>query len=264
MHGIDNSAMRFFFLFAIALFLCGSVCAGDNQQALPEFHRRVNDLSGTLSVDETRDLETKLAQFEQETSNQIVILLVQSLEGQSLEDYSIRVAEKNKFGKKERNNGVLVVVAKDEHGIRIEVGYGLEGALTDALSSQIIRNIIGPKFRQGDYAGGLNDGVEAIIAVTKGEFKGDGGKQRSGRRGFNPIAIFILFIILNFFFRIFMTGRRHIVGSKGYSSNYPWWWGGFGGGGSGGGFGGGGFGGGGGGFSGGGGSFGGGGASGSW
>lgn len=244
-------------IFSIILFI-GIAAA---QQEIPLVHQRVNDATGTLSPDEVRSLEKTLAEFEQATSNQVIVLLISSLGGEDLKDYAINFAEKNKIGKKDRNNGILLLIAKEDRKIDIEVGYGLEGVLTDAVSSQIIRIIIGPKFRDGDFYGGISDGVDAIISVTKGEFKGE-AKQNSVRK-FSPIAIILLILFFGIFPRIFGSGRRSSIGSSGYRSGFPGFWGGFGGGfgGSSGGFrGGGGFGG----FSGGGGSFGGGGASGSW
>jgi uncharacterized protein len=169
----------------------------------------------------------------------------------------MRVAEKNKFGTKGRDNGILIIIAKEDRAIRIEVGYGLEGVLTDALSDQIIRQVIAPRFRRGEYAAGIGEGVDAIMAATKGEFKGSPGRNRDAGR-YVPVVFVLLFVLFGILSRIIRGGRRQYVGSGGYRTIGPWF-GGFGGGG----FGGGGFGGGGG-FSGGGGSFGGGGASGSW
>ncbi len=186
-------------------------------------------------------------------------MIVQTLQGDDIEDYALKIAEANKIGKKGKDNGLLILIAKDEKKIRFEVGYGLEGSLPDALCDQIIRNEIRPRFREGDYYGGISAGVGAVIMATKGEYKAD---DRSGKKVMNLGSVFlsiVLFII--FGFSIFGGGRRYGISSRGhYQSGY--WGGGFGGGGflGGGGFGGGG----GGGWSGGGGSFGGGGASGSW
>ena len=246
---------------------CFLLTALSQQLDVPDFHQRVIDQTNTLSPDEVRTLASSLEQFERETSNQVVVLMIPSLEGESIEDYTLRVAEKNKFGKKERNNGVLLLIAKKDRKLRIEVGYGLEGALTDALSSQIIRHEITPRFREGDYYSGVAAGIEAIMAATKGEYTGDGESRGKGGVLFLPLVF--MFIIVMFLMRIFFGTRRHYIGRGGYFWGGPWWWGGGPGGGgiSRGGFGSGGFGGfggGGGGFSGGGGSFGGGGASGSW
>lgn len=240
------------FLFIVAgclLVLSGAPAQG---VALPEIHRRVTDLTGTLSDGERRQLESILEHFEQATSNQIAVLMISSLGEESLEDYSLRVAEKNGFGKKGRNNGILLLIAKEDRKIRIEVGYGLEGALPDATSDQIIRHEIVPKFRQGDFFEGISAGLNSVIAATRGEYQGEG---RPREKPFNLFPLVLIILMFGVFGRMFF-GRRHYIGRRGYSSSWPWF-GGFGGGGSGGGFGGGG-------FSGGGGSFGGGGASGSW
>ncbi len=246
----------------VALFvLCTALAtAQDRDSDVPLVTERVTDLAGILDKSDVADLNSRLAAFERETSNQIVVLVVPSLNGGSLEDFSLRVAEKNKLGKKGRDNGVLFLITRDEHQMRIEVGYGLEGVLTDALSSQIIRRIVAPKFRDGDYAGGIRAGIDAIMMATQGEFKGEPEERRTP-----PITSVILFLLILFFggfTRLLFRGvRRTTLGGRGFYTGGPWF-GGFGGGGFGG-FGGGGFGGGGG-FSGGGGSFGGGGASGSW
>ena len=132
---------------------------------------RVTDRTGTLTRDQILRLEQKLAAFERETTNQIAVLLIPSLEGDSLEDYSIRLAEKWKIGQQGRNNGVILLIVKNDRKLRIEVGYGLEGALPDALAGTIIRNEISPRFREGQFYQGIDAGVNAVIAATKGEYK---------------------------------------------------------------------------------------------
>ena len=171
-------------------------------------------------------------------------------------DFTNRLFEKWHLGQKERNNGVLLTVFLKEHKIRIEVGYGLEGVLTDAISSDIIRNQIAPAFRENQYEAGLNAAIDSIEKVTRGEYKPVA--QSPGPGSYTPFVIFVLFLILSW--RISKRQRRRsgiFLPGPGYWGN-PWR--------GGGGFGGsgGGFGGGGGGFSGGGGLSGGGGASGSW
>jgi len=238
------------------LFLPGLFLAQQDNPQVPELHQRVTDATGTLSHNEVANLESSLAEFERTTSNQIVVLMVPSLSGESVEEYSLRVAEKNKVGKKGRDNGVLLLIAKNDRKMRIEVGYGLEGVLPDAICDQIIRHVIVPRFRDGDFFGGIEAGVGAIESATKGEFKGEPEDELPAN--LIPVLLvggFFLFGLL----RMFAFSRRgYHIGSRGYRSSGVWF-GGFGGGGSGsgGGFGGGG-------FSGGGGSFGGGGASGSW
>ncbi len=217
----------------------------------------VMDYAGVLSPNQKNFLIQKLKAFEDSTSNQVVVYIINSLNGNSLEDYSHDIAEKNKVGQKGKDNGAMLLIAIDDRKLRIEVGYGLEGVLTDALSSSIIRNEIEPSFRKGNYFEGIDKGITAIFSVTKNEYKPDKKKSPAEKGGFVAVffvAFFLLYLFIQFIKGIFGFGSVN-TGSRGRG-----WYG------SGGFFGGGGgfFGGGGGGFSGGGGSFGGGGASGSW
>lgn len=141
------------------------------QKAVPElWNMRVHDDAHVLKQETIDQLEKKLAQYEDSTSNQIAILITSSLEGESIEDYSIRVAEKWALGKKDKDNGVLLLIAVDDHKMRIEVGEGLEGVLTDALSSRIIRNEMAPNFRRGDYDSGVTAAINGIIKAIGGEY----------------------------------------------------------------------------------------------
>ena len=246
------------------LFLAGVLCLlfcipalGLTVPERPE--GRVTDRTGTLSRDQIQALEKKLSAFEKETTNQIAVLLIPSLEGGSLEDYSIRLAEKWKIGQQGRNNGVILLVVKNDRKLRIEVGYGLEGALPDALSGTIIRNEIAPRFKEGQFYQGIEAGINSIIAATKGEYKASPRKKKSQIDSWIPFLVVGAFII--FFMLAASQARRrhyHSGSSRGWNSGGGSWyggssWGGGGGGGSDSG-----------GFSGGGGDFGGGGASGDW
>src|SRR3989304_4344164 len=133
---------------------------------------RITDLTNTLTIQQIAGLEAKLGSFERETTNQIAVLLIPTLAGDSLEDYSIRLAEKWKIGQAGKDNGVILLIVKNDRKLRIEVGYGLEGALPDALAKTIITQEIAPRFRQGDFYQGIAQGLSAIIQVTKGEYKG--------------------------------------------------------------------------------------------
>ena len=218
----------------------------------------VTDKTGTLSSSQIQTLENKLSGFDKETSTQVVVWMISSLEGESLEEKSIEIAEQNGIGQKSKNNGVLLFIAKDDRKLRIEVGYGLEGALPDALCGQIIRKEITPKFKQGNYYEGISAGVDAIIKATKGEYTRDKSDDKDSGFGGLLCGIPILFIVFGFIFIVFLISiiRRATGWGGGRNS---WWY--TGGGGSssssgsswssGG-------------FSGGGGSFGGGGSSGSW
>jgi uncharacterized protein len=210
---------------------------------------RVSDYAGLLTNDQKVRLDAQLQRYEEATTNQIAVAIFKSLEGESLEDFSIRLAEKWKIGTR-KDNGVILIVFLDDRKIRIEVGYGLEGSLTDATSSSIIRNDIAPHFRQGDYYYGIEAGVEKIIEATKGEYKAEPNDEQKGTGWKNLLILAFLFIILPFFGARIWAGRRryYTVGSGGWGSGGNYSRGGSSGGG----------------FSGGGGSFGGGGASGGW
>jgi uncharacterized protein len=218
----------------------------------------VTDTTGTLTAEQLATLDRALAEFEQKTSNQIVVLMIPTLAGDSLEDFSIRLAERWKPGAKEKDNGVILLIVKDDRKLRIEVGYGLEGALPDAMAGAIIRNEIGPRFRKGDFYGGIAAGLRGIAAATQGEYKAPQVAKRRRRR--SPLGAFWSILLFLLFMGGFGGFRRRRLGywglgsaiflgmsHRGSSSGR-------------GGFGGGGFGG----FSGGGGGFGGGGASGGW
>ncbi len=217
------------------------------QPEIPVLKNYVNDFTGTLTAEQKSYLEQALKELDDSTSTQIVVLMINSLNGYPIEMYANETAEKNKIGTKENDNGILFLIAKDDRKMRIEVGYGLEGALPDALASSILRNEVAPYFRQKQYYKGIVAGLRAIISAVKGEYTAKPKEKKN-----NGLSIFIFYMILFFIFFIFASRRGR--GGGGGIIYY-------------GGFGGGGFSGGGGsfgGFSGGGGSFGGGGASGSW
>lgn len=233
----------------------------------------VTDAAGVLQPQELQALNSKLREFETRSGAQFIVYIFPSLEDESLEDFSIRAAEAWKAGQEKYDNGLILLVFMAEQRIRIEVGYGLEGTMTDAFSSRVIRNYLAPHFQNGQYAAGLNAAADAIIAEIEGN---EAPVPVEGRRpqGSGGIASLLplLFIILIFIFVIGPLFRRGGIGGCGGCFPMPTWtndddgftfssgrrggFGGFGGGGGGGG----GFGG----FSGGGGGFGGGGASGGW
>jgi uncharacterized protein len=233
------------------------------EQLPPKPERYVTDRAGVLQTDRAEALNRKLEQFERDTSNQILVWIDRKVpENFVLEDFTVRAFQKWKVGQADKDNGAVLFVFVDDRKVRIEVGYGLEGVLPDITAKRIIENEILPRFRENDYAGGIEAGVDAMIAATKGEYKGTGTTvdERSRRRTGLPIQgcavpLFFLFI----FIILPMLARRNRRRWRTFGGS-GWWTGG-------GGFGGGGWsggGGGGGGFSGGGGSSGGGGASGSW
>jgi len=231
------------------------------EPSFPALTGRVVDDAHILDAATRSGIDRKLADFETKSGRQIVVATLPSLQGYEIEDYGNRLGRQWGIGQKGSNNGALLIVAPNERRVRIEVGYGLEGTLTDAVSRLIIENGILPRFRVGDFSGGIQRGVDDIIQVLSGDaedFKRRANAQNRGAAGPQDLGQFawvaiMLGLWLFFAFRSLKRGQR--------GSAMPWIipmggrWGG-------GGFGGGGFGGGG--FSGGGGSFGGGGASGRW
>ncbi|MEJ2056958.1 MAG: TPM domain-containing protein, partial [Desulfofustis sp.] len=165
---------------------------------VPNLQGRVNDYADMLSASTEASLESVLQSLETSDSTQIVVLTIDSLRGDNLEDFSLRVVENWKIGRQDLDNGVLLLVVRGDRKIRIEVGYGLEGKLTDLTAGRIIRNVISPKFRQGDFNQGIIDGVGAIVAVVRGEFAAPAdSKLRSADQpdpgGFLTTMIFIFF-----------------------------------------------------------------------
>jgi uncharacterized protein len=219
----------------------------------PQGH--LSDFAQLLPLDAASRIEAILAQHEQATGLQVAVAVVPSIGGVPLEDYSARLFSRWKIGREGKDDGVILLVALRERQIRIEVGYGLEGAITDGTAGEIIRNAIAPEFKRGDYAAGIEAGVQAIIAASQGE----GGGPPARRQDPVPIIVIIVVIAVILFVslvsRAVKGGRGMTFGGGDTRSHGGGFWGG-------GSFGGGGFGGGG--FSGGGGSFGGGGASGGW
>ncbi len=230
--------------------------------AFPALTGRVIDAAGILTPEQRGRLDAKLKAHEDKTSDQVVVATVPNLQGTTVEDYANRLFRDWKLGQAKTNNGVLLLVAPSERKVRIEVGYGLEGALTDALSKVIIASAITPRFKTGDYFGGLNAGVDGILSILSGDAQEWQRKPQVRADEIDPaqVAVFIaLFLIVLFVaWRMSRGGRTGRGGGlvilPGPGSGG--WGGGFSDSGSSGGFDGG--------FSGGGGSSGGGGASGDW
>jgi uncharacterized protein len=247
----------YIFLIILTLF-----CAGTNlySQKLPDKPTVwVSDFAGILDNGQEARLNTMLKAYEDSTSNQVVAVTFPDAQNYPVEEFSIRLAEKWKVGQKDRENGVILAIFMKERKIRVEVGYGLEDKIPDAIAIQIAQNIISPYFKKGQYYEGIYQGIVAIMQAASGKFKAVHGKKSPGGNSTLPLALLIFFLI--FLFSIFRRRKFTQVNSRGWRSSGPFFWGGMGGGGFGGGrSGGGGFGG----FSAGGGSFGGGGATGSW
>ncbi len=164
-------------LCALWFTLAGSVWA---EVAVPPLMARVTDLSATLQPAQQAGLEQTLKSFEEKKGSQIAVLIVPTTRPETIEQYAIRVAESWKLGRKGVDDGVLLLVAKDDRALRIEVGYGLEGAIPDAVAKRITSEIILPYFKTGDFNGGIRAGVESIIKVIEGEPLPAAKKPRSG------------------------------------------------------------------------------------
>lgn len=197
-------------LFLLALVLPAAAEALD----VPRLKGHVNDYASILSPSEVARLEAKLTQFEQTDSTQIVVLIVPSLEGEGLEDYSIKVAETWKIGWKGPDNGVILLIANAEKKIRIEVGRGLEGRLTDLISGRIIRTVIVPHFKKGDFDGGVEAGTTAIIEAVRGEFKAQDrsatGTGKSGKNSTSSMFTLAIFLVIAL---LFLAAISKIIGA---------------------------------------------------
>lgn len=262
------------FAFFLLLLLPAFAVHGEDIPSRPVPPRLVNDLAGVLSDNEVKQLESKLVAFNDSTSTQLVVVTVKSLNGYDKNEFAYRIGQSWGVGQKGKNNGAVILVKPKYQGeggqIAIQTGYGVEGAIPDALAKRIIENEMIPRFREGNYYQGINAATSTMISLLKGEFTAEQYKQRTNKNS-GPAGIIIAMVILVVVFVIIRGSRS---GAHSVGKNIPFWtalWmlGSMGGGsrgswnnfssGSGG------FGGGGGGFGGfGGGSFGGGGAGGSW
>lgn len=241
----------FVLLIAFALLILPSVGQALDVPSAPL--SRVSDYAELLSSSTKLTLEKTLEDFEKTDSTQIVVAIFPSLDGENLEDFSMRLASMWQIGQKGHDNGIVFLIFKNDRQMRIEVGYGLEDKLTDATSSDIIRNVIVPEFKNGDFDAGVSHGVKAIIQATRGAYL-----AHSSDASFGEVLIAMLVVML--FFGLFIMKCISVITGRGYSySSSGWKIRAFGGSGSSSGFSSGG-----GGFSGGGGSFGGGGSSGRW
>lgn len=170
--------------------------------AVPALKSRVTDLTGTLAANETAQLEQRLAAFEARKGSQIAVLIVPTTQPETIEQYSIRVAEAWKLGRKGIDDGALLLIAKQDRTVRIEVGYGLEGVLPDALAKRIVDEVIVPEFRQGNFAAGIDAGIEQMMSVVEGEPlpppQARGGEHAPSGNAVmdNIIPLFIMLIVV--------------------------------------------------------------------
>lgn len=190
---------RFLTFLWLALCFCAAPLQAAELVAVPALQSPVTDLTQTLTAQQQQSLESMLRSYEQRKGSQIALLLVPSTQPETIEQYSIRVVEQWKLGRSKVDDGVLLVVAKNDHTVRIEVGYGLEGVLTDAVTSRIIRNVIAPQFRQGNFYQGISDGLTRVMELAEGEALPSGDNTNTNRERSNnlpwPLLIFGLLIV---------------------------------------------------------------------
>ena len=178
-----------------------------NALNVPKLQGYVNDYADMMSPSAKAELENELRAFEQTDSTQIVILTTPSLEGEGIEDFSIKVADSWKIGQAGKDNGIIFIVAKQDRKMRIEAGRGLEGKLTDLMAGRIIDLVVKPRFKRGDFDGGFIAGVSALIDATRGEFKADGNHRPQKHERSSQILTFLIFggiilLVLGSFSRI--------------------------------------------------------------
>ncbi len=181
-----------FFLGIVASFLPSVARA----LPVPPLSAHINDYAHMISERAAGELERELAELEKTHSTQVVVLTIPGLEGENVEDFSIKVAEAWKIGSKGVDNGVILLIVRDDRKVRIEVGRGLEGKLTDLVSGRIIRNSIIPRFKAGDFDGGVTAGVGAIVEAARGEYRAEGREPGQGRRGTTPIFTLLIFLFI--------------------------------------------------------------------
>jgi uncharacterized protein len=191
------------FVFVAVGFL---IAAGVSALEVPYLAGRVNDQAKLLDDGFESQLEERLRLLEEETGAQVAVLTISTLEGDPLEDFSMRVVETWKLGREDADDGVLILVARDERRMRIEVGYGLEGVLTDAQSGRIIDHLMAPRFREGDFNGGIGAAVDAVSSAIRGE-PVDLPERRTSSEGFNPGSFIFLLIFGLPFINIALAAR---------------------------------------------------------
>jgi uncharacterized protein len=178
------------------LLLAVSAFAQDTPVPVPPLSARVTDLTQTLTAEQRAALESRLQAYEAQKGTQVAVLIVPTTQPETIEQYSIRVADEWKIGRKEQDDGVILLVAKNDRAVRIEVGTGLEGALPDVLANRIISQVIVPRFREGDFAGGINEAITRILALLEGESLPEPEPERRSSRVPDGIGNALPFLLM--------------------------------------------------------------------
>jgi len=198
-------------LAALSLLILTMVAAAAQEPAFPPLSGRVVDAANVLRPEDRAAIEEKLKAHEERTTDQVVVATVPSLGGLTVEDYANRLFRHWRIGRTDKNNGALLLVAPSERRVRIEVGYGLEGALTDALTKVIITTAVAPRFRSGDFAGGVSAGVDAVLSILTGdaeEWQRRAPIRTDEAQAIDPIVALLVFLVLIFIVVRLMRGGR--------------------------------------------------------
>ena len=201
-------------LLLAAVLLVSPLASRADEAAVPKLTRHVTDLTGTLTTEQVAQLDARLVALEKAKGSQVVVLMVPTTQPDDLESYSLKVAETNKVGREGPDDGILVLLAKNDRRVRIEVGYGLEGALPDAIASRIIREYMAPKLRANDYYGGIDEALNAITQIVQGEAlpapvtPDESHERRRGGGG-----SLLLPLIFGFIFLRGILGRARLIGT---------------------------------------------------
>jgi uncharacterized protein len=209
-------------LFLFSFLLCGYLTFA--QDFPPKPNTLVTDYTNTLSATDRQKLENKLVAFNDSSSTQIAVVLIKSVGDYDINEYGQQLGRKWGIGQKGKNNGILLLVAVNDRKMTIQTGYGVEGALPDIIAQQIRLNDINPRFKQGDYYGGLDAGTDDIIKFTKGEYKADPKKAHADKDNKGGPIGFIIIIVIVILIAIFRNrgGGGQVIGSRGGAS--PFWW----------------------------------------
>ena len=195
---------------AALLVLAGLLGVARADIPVPPLAARVTDLTGTLNAQQKGELEARIAAYESRRGSQIAVLLLPTTKPEEIEQYSIRVAEAWKIGRKKVDDGLILVVAKDDRRLRIEVGYGLEGAIPDSVAKRVIDERITPRFKEGNFYGGVRDGVDQLIKLAEGEKLPPPATQLSADESSNVTGFFLLavgYMVIGAYFMKALFGR---------------------------------------------------------